>query len=1278
MIRGMSSLALMLIVVQSCGGTGSVVEGPDGALDIRAEEAAVAVDLVPDLAGPADLTPETWDLQPLDLEVTALDLAPQPGQAGYSCQEDAECISGFCIPTPDGLLCTMTCTEECPFDWICALHEASSPDEVYICSPAHVVLCRPCLLNVDCLASGANVGGRCVQYGSDGNFCGVTCDDDTDCPSGYACSSGQDVTGAATQVCLRVDSPCDCTQLDADIGAQTTCFVENEFGRCDGTRMCLADGLADCDSGTPAGETCNAIDDDCDGTVDEESGGLDCELENQFGTCPGQTVCVAGLSNCDGMEPGPEACDGKDNNCDGTVDEGFEDTDNDGIKDCLESDKDGDGIVDGQDNCPTQKNPGQQDFDYDGLGDACDADDDNDLFPDDEDCAPLANKVNPDATEACDAIDNNCDGTIDEGFPDTDKDGAADCFDTDDDNDGVLDAADCQPLDGDVFSGADEVCDGKDNDCDFLVDEGHPDADEDGLADCVDDDVDGDGFVDSEDNCPVEPNPGQEDLDQDGVGDLCDPDLDGDAIPNAADNCPSLKNTIQLDTDGDELGDLCDPDLDGDGLANEEDNCPLVANENQLDEDGDGVGDACEDDKDGDGSPDGIDCNPLNPAIHPGAEEACDGIDNNCNYLTDEGFKDSDADGLKDCIDGDDDDDDSPDDADCQPLDSSVHPQATEVCDGVDNDCDEKIDEGLGEWVCGKGQCNHVASKCVDGSATLCDPYLGVELEACDGADNDCDGLVDEDQGTTTCGLGLCSHTVANCSQGATQVCDPLAGAGEDVCDGLDNNCDGKVDESMPTISCGKGQCFHTMASCVGGIEMECNPFAGALPEVCDGVDNDCNGEVDEGLGQVSCGLGPCSHTNDYCADGKIQVCNPFDGAQAEVCDGADNDCDGLADEELGFVQCGLGSCANSVPTCKDGEEQECDPFAGAMDEVCDGIDNDCDGAADDGLGLATCGEGLCQHTVFNCTDGEPVDCNPLEGAIDEECDGIDNDCDGDVDEDYDDTDLDGLADCVDPDDDEDGDLDEADCAPLDETIGPSQAEVCFDNKDNDCDEAIDNDPECVFTSCKTLLAAHPELPDGAYTLDIDGDGGTNSFQAYCDMDGGWTLVLKAEGSAILWYGAAYWTNDVLLNEDDLTTDSGNAKYAAFLHLKVSELRGCLDGHCFTKTSNGTAVSKALFAGGNSVVSGHPGFGSSAKWSTQPNCKHFGINTPYNYQQSRFGYTANQEGNCSSNDTAIGLGLGPQGTTGESSKRGAGYLCLSSNCNKGNVNDGGDGLLWVR
>jgi hypothetical protein len=163
---------------------------------------------------------------------------------------------------------------------------------------------------------------------------------------------------------------------------------------------------------------------------------------------------------------------------------------------------------------------------------------------------------------------------------DTDDDGIPDCDDEDDDGDGFPDDLDCAPLDPSISYGALEICDGQDQNCNGLVDEGFPDSDLDGNMDCVDGDDDDDLIPDFDDNCPLDENPDQADADADGAGDPCDPDDDDDGVDDDLDNCPLIPNTSQADGDQDGLGDACDP-------------CPDLADAG-VDTDGDGVGDACD------------------------------------------------------------------------------------------------------------------------------------------------------------------------------------------------------------------------------------------------------------------------------------------------------------------------------------------------------------------------------------------------------------------------------------------------------------------------------------------------------------------------------------------------------------------------------------------------------------------------------------------------------------------------------------------------------------
>ena len=226
--------------------------------------------------------------------------------------------------------------------------------------------------------------------------------------------------------------------------------------------------------------------------------------------------------------------------------------------------------------------------------------------------------------------------------------------------------------------------------------------------------------------------------------------------------------------------DIEDPfaDSDGDGILDGEDNCPFDYNPSQINFDGDAGGDACDPDDDNDGDNDEVDCEPKNQAVSTWAVEVCDGIDNNCNYEIDEEgaegcipyYQDHDGDGFgvysaARCLCEAQETWTSLKWGDCDDSNPALSPGATEICDDKDNDCDGVLDEGCDED--GDGFCNiHIEvigfpsvcpmgpGDCYDGSP---DVNPGALEDPGDGVDNDCDGEIDE---AMVCPGPCTGHTV--------------------------------------------------------------------------------------------------------------------------------------------------------------------------------------------------------------------------------------------------------------------------------------------------------------------------------------------------------------------------------------------------------------------------------------------------------------------------------------------------------------------------------------
>jgi hypothetical protein len=324
-------------------------------------------------------------------------------------------------------------------------------------------------------------------------------------------------------------------------------------------------------------------------------------------------------------------------------------------------------------------------------------------------------------------------------------------------------------------------------------------------------------------------------------------------------------------------------------------------------------------------------------------------------------------------------------DPDCQCI--------PEVCNHLDDDCDEEIDEGFDPNTdpTNCGECGVVCGRAWHAATPICTE--GVCGWICDIGWVDANGWPDD---------------------GCEARCTPT-GTADDDCDNDDDNCDGVINDGFLSIGCsfgvgGPGCAGFTDCRLTGTGYVEVCDTGRDVPEedtTCDTIDDDCDGETDEDYRGVACGTGVCESFAP-CVDGVETLCVPGTplGPTDTTCDGRDDDCDGLTDEEYVPSLCGTGACLRTG-MCILGREY-C--TAGIPEaERCDGIDNDCDAVTDDGF---TCGAGAsqaCTLVVASKTCDGSQTCGATcaweacvatpGGSNVESCNGIDDDCDTTVDE---------------------------------------------------------------------------------------------------------------------------------------------------------------------------------------------------------------------------------------------------------------------------------------
>lgn len=390
-------------------------------------------------------------------------------------------------------------------------------------------------------------------------------------------------------------------------------------------------------------------------------------------------------------------------------------------------------------------------------------------------------------------------------------------------------------------------------------------------------------------------------------------------------------------------------------------------------------------------------------------------------------------------------------DDDCDDGNAAINPDAIEICDSVDNNCNGVVDTDAADQIVFYADADSDGYGDAALSVLACDPVSGYVIDG-----TDCDDTDDT----------VYPYAVEDCSATSDLNCDGSFGSADADSDGV--------------VAC--EDCDDTNAAM----------FPGGT-EVCDGFDNDCEGTVDEGAtdsltwcedsdsdsyGNFSVTASACTEPSGYVADSSD--CDDTNAGinpgEVEVCNDADDDCSGVADDGLpvttsyrdsdgdsfGDSLSTTGTCDGTAPGGYVFDATDCNDSDSGVNpgelEICNSVDDDCNGSVDDsavdalnwyrdadndGFGNASISIVYCSEPsgyTADATDCDDTNSDSYPGNV-EWCDLVDNDCSGSVDDgDYD---ADGYDVC-------------ADCDDGDASLNPGEPEVC-DGDDNDCDGVVDD-----------------------------------------------------------------------------------------------------------------------------------------------------------------------------------------------------------------------------